>query len=90
MEAAISSIQDERSLRTAMTGVETIYHLVGVEWRGVSGDLSAEIDGVRTLIEVAKQAGVSRIIYLSHLGADRASAFPVMIKSTSPSGGSPP
>ena len=77
-EAAISSIRDERSLRAAMAGVETIFHLVGVEWQGVSGDLSVEIDGIRTLIEVAEQAGVSRIIYLSHLGADRGSAFPVI------------
>jgi NADH dehydrogenase len=78
VQAAISNIEDERSLRAAMAGVDTIYHLVGVEWQGVGGDLSVEIEGIRTLINVAHEAGVSRIVYLSYLGADRASAYPVM------------
>ncbi len=78
VQAAISNIEDERSLRAAMAGVDTVYHLVGVEWQGVGGDLSVEIEGIRTLINVAHEAGVSRIVYLSHLGADRASAYPVM------------
>jgi NADH dehydrogenase len=78
VEVAISSISDERSLRTAVVGVETIYHLVGGEWQGVGADLTEiEIDGARTLIRVANEAGVKRIVYLSHIGADRASAYPV-------------
>lgn len=79
VEAALSNINDERSLRAAMTGVDTIYHLVGAEWRGVQADLTeVEIEGTKTLIQVAEEAGVQRVIYLSHLGADRASAYPVM------------
>jgi dihydroflavonol-4-reductase len=46
VEVALSNINDERSLRTAMAGVDTIYHLVGGEWLGVHLDLAAvEIDG---------------------------------------------
>ncbi len=78
VEVAISSISDERSLRTAVVGVETIYHLVGGEWEGVRADLTeVEIEGVKTLIRVARDAGVKRMVYLSHIGADRASAYPV-------------
>ncbi|MGD8457791.1 MAG: NAD(P)H-binding protein [Anaerolineales bacterium] len=78
VEVAISSIFDERSLRAAVVGVDTIYHLVGGEWQGVHVDLTQiEIEGIKTLIRVAGEAGVKQIIYLSHLGADRASAYPV-------------
>jgi uncharacterized protein YbjT (DUF2867 family) len=78
VEVAISSIFDERSLRAAVVGVETIYHLVGGEWQGVRADLTQiEIEGVKTLIRVSREAGVKRIVYLSHIGADRASAYPV-------------
>ena len=79
VDVAISNITDRRSLQIAMIGVETVYHLVGGEWLGTSGDLNQiEILGTRTLIEVCKEAGVKHIIYLSHLGADRASAYPVL------------
>lgn len=79
VELALANINDERSMRAAVAGVDTVYHLVGGEWQGTSVDLGAiEIEGTRTLIQVAQEAGVQRIIYLSHLGADRASAYPVM------------
>jgi NADH dehydrogenase len=78
VEVAISSISDERSLRAAVVGVETIYHLVGGEWQGVRADLTQiEIEGVKALIQVASEAGVKRIVYVSYIGADRASAYPV-------------
>jgi NADH dehydrogenase len=78
VEAVLSNIEDRRGLRAAVVGVETIYHLVGVEWQGVQANLATEINGTRTLLEVAQEAGVQRIVYLSHLGAERGSAFPVL------------
>jgi len=79
VEAALSDVKDERSLRTALAGVDTVYHLVGGEWLGVQQDLATlEIEGIKTLLQVAEETGVERIFYLSHLGADRASAYPVM------------
>lgn len=79
VEVAISDVSDERSLQAALSGVDTIFHLAGAEWQGVSANLSQiEIRGTRALLEVAKSAGVRRIFYLSHLGADRASAYPVI------------
>ncbi len=37
-----------------------------------------DIDGTRALCEAAADARVGRLFYLSHLGADRASGFPVL------------
>ncbi len=79
VEAAVSSLSDERGLRAAMVGVDTIFHLASGEWRGPKADLmQIDIQGTRSLVESARDAGVSRIFYLSHLGADRASAFTVL------------
>ncbi|KAA3648018.1 MAG: NAD-dependent epimerase/dehydratase family protein [Chloroflexi bacterium] len=79
VEIAISSITDERSLRAALVGVDTVYHLVGGEWLGTSADLQAiEAQGTLNLVNEAKDAGVKRIFYVSHIGADRGSAYAVL------------
>ncbi len=79
VEVAVSSLNDERSLRAAMVGVDVVYHLAGVERRGAYADLmNVDIQGSRLVAEAAADAGVDRIFFLSHLGADRASAFPVL------------
>jgi len=79
VEVAVSSLNDERSLRAAMVGVNVVYHLAGVERRGAYADLmSVDIQGTRLISEAAADAGVGRIFFLSHLGADRASAYPVL------------
>jgi uncharacterized protein YbjT (DUF2867 family) len=78
LEVAVSSLTDPRGLRAALVGVDTVYHLVGVERRGAYADLVAvDIQGTREVTQAAAEAGVQRIFYLSHLGADRASAYPV-------------
>ena len=79
VDVAVSSLTDERGLRAAMTGVDTVYHLAGVEWRGARADLlEIDIQGTRAVVQAAADAGARRIFYLSHLDADRASAFPVL------------
>jgi len=79
IEVAVSSIGDERSLRAAMVGVDIVYHLAGAEWRGSRGSLmDIDIQGTQTVIRAAVDAGVRRLFYISHLGADRASAFPLL------------
>lgn len=78
VQLAIGSLDDPRVLRSALMGVETVIHLAGAEWQGRHGDLLAvDVNGTRALVEAAREAGVHRFIYLSHLGADRASAYPV-------------
>lgn len=78
MEVAVSSLNDGRGLRAAMVGVDTVYHLAGVERRGAYASLmSVDIQGTRAVSQAAADARVDRIFYTSHLGADRASAYPV-------------
>jgi len=79
VEVAVASFNDPRGLRAAMVGVDAIYHLAGVERRGAQADLlETDIQGTRALVQTAVEAGVDRFFALSHLGADRASAYPVL------------
>lgn len=78
VEVAISSLSDERGLRAAMIGIDTIYHLIGGEWRGVRADLlKIDVQGTQAISSAAVEAGVKRIFFISHLGANRSSAYPV-------------
>ena len=79
VEAVICSLKDERGLRAAMKGVDVVFHLAGAERRGSQADLmGVDIEGTRTIAGVAADAGVERFLYLSHLGADRASAYALL------------
>ena len=79
VEAAVTSLDDVRGLRAALRGVDMVFHLAGGEAEGGRANLQAvDIDGTRNLAEAAADASVRRIFYISHLGADRASAFPVL------------
>jgi len=79
INVAMSSLDDERGLRSALRDVDVIYHLVGVESDGVKADLmETEVSHLGQFTAIAKQAGVKRFFYLSHLGADRASAYGLM------------
>jgi len=79
IEVAVCSLKDERGLRAALKGVDVVYHLVGAERRGGRADLlSVDIQGTLSLVRACADSGVKRIFYLSRLGADRASAYPVL------------
>lgn len=79
MDIVLSSLDDERGISSALRGVEVIYHLVGVERAGVKANLmETEVSYLDRLTNLAKRAGVRRFFYLSHLGADRASAYGLM------------
>jgi uncharacterized protein YbjT (DUF2867 family) len=78
VEVAVSSLADERSLRAAMIGVDTVYHLAGGEWGGASSDLlEVDVHGTQAVVKSAADAGVDRLFFVSHLGADRGAAYPV-------------
>ena len=79
VDITVSSLGDERGLRAAMVGIKTVYHLAGGEWSGPSASLmDIDIQGTKAVVEAAEDAGVERIFFISHLGANRASAFPVL------------
>jgi uncharacterized protein YbjT (DUF2867 family) len=78
-DAALSSLQDERGVRAAMVGVDTVLHVGGASL-GISPEDPSEAHarGAQVLVDAARDAGVKRIIYVSQLGADRASAYPLL------------
>jgi NADH dehydrogenase len=79
VNVAVSSLNDARGLRAAMVGVDTVYHLASGEWRGPRASLlDIDIQGTRAMVEAAEDAGIQHFFYVSHLGADRASAYPVL------------
>lgn len=78
VEVAVASLNDERSVRATLRGVDQIYHLSSAGSEGRRGNLlKTDIEATRTLAQVAASADVERLIFLSHIGADRASAFPI-------------
>ncbi len=78
LDIAICSLNDEKGLKAALKGIDVIYHFATVEQTGISqNELQNEIDGVETLVRAAPK-NIQRIFYLSHLGADRASAFQLL------------
>ncbi len=79
VEVAVSNLTDPRGIRSAMQDVDIVYHLAGVEWHGARASLmDIDIQGTQVVSQIAAEVGVKRFFYLSHLGADRASAFPVL------------
>jgi uncharacterized protein YbjT (DUF2867 family) len=75
-ETVVASLQDERGLRSALRGVRTVVHLASAESARRRRDLfTVDVEGTRRLLTQAKESGVERLVYLSHLGADRGSAF---------------
>jgi uncharacterized protein YbjT (DUF2867 family) len=79
LEVAVCAMNDRRGLRAAMVGVDTVYHLASAErFSTRSSLLEVDIQGTQAVVEAALDAGVDRFFYVSHLGADRASAYPVL------------
>ncbi len=79
VEAVVAGLDDWRGLRAAVAGVDYVIHLAGAENQGPHADLlKTDVLGTKNLAEAAADAGVKRLIYVSHLDADRMSAFPVL------------
>lgn len=79
VEVAVASLGDKRGLRAALRGVDAIFHLASAEQQGARANLlETDIQGTLNLAEVAAESRIRRFFFLSHLGADRASAFPLM------------
>ncbi|MCC6298763.1 MAG: NmrA family NAD(P)-binding protein [Anaerolineales bacterium] len=78
VEVAVVSLNDERGVRAALRGVHQVIHLASAAGYGRHGNLlTTDIEGTRILADAAKDAGIERLVFLSHVGADRASAFPI-------------
>lgn len=79
VDVALSSLLDERGIRAAMIGVDTVIHLAGTSMNSTMDDpLHFDVEAARILARAAAEVGVKRFIYHSLLGADRSSAYPFL------------
>jgi len=72
VEKVIGDVLDPKSLETAMSGVNTVYHLAGIisimpgrnplVWQ-------VNVEGTRNVLDAARLAGVKRLIYTSSIHA---------------------
>ncbi len=70
IEVAYGDVTDKDSLKKAMQGVGAVIHLVGIiiEHKGATFEIIHK-QGTTNVIDVCKEAGVRRFIYISALGA---------------------
>jgi len=79
VEVAVVGLNDERGLRAALRGVDMVYHLAGAEQQGARGNiLETDARGTYNLARAASESRVRRFFYISHLGADRSSYYPLL------------
>lgn len=79
LDIAVSSLQDLRGLRAALKGVDFVIHLATAEHQGPAANLEeVDVEGTRNLIESCLDAGVKKMVFLSRVGADKHSTYPVL------------
>ncbi len=79
VEVSVVSLGDVRGLQAALRGVDIVYHLAGAEHQGAHANLlETDAHGTANLVQAATHSRVQRIFYVSHLGADRSSYYPLM------------
>jgi len=79
LDVTLAALNDARGIRAAMVGVDTLVHLAGnwLELDQAEPEVH-EVQAAENLAQAAADAGVRRIVVLSLLGADRASAYPLL------------
>lgn len=79
VEVAVVGLGDERGLRAALRGVDVVYHLAGAEQQGAQANiLETDARGTYNLAQVAAESRLRRFFYISHIGADRSSYYPLL------------
>jgi uncharacterized protein YbjT (DUF2867 family) len=79
LDVALSGLNDPRGLRAALLGVDAIIHLAsGERFSGLEDNYLPESVGTRNLAEAAAEVGIERMLFLSHLGSDRDSAYALL------------
>ena len=60
-------LRNKQSLPNALRGIDTVYLNLSIKQTEKESDFHTETEGLTNLLEAAKQAGVSRIAYLSSI-----------------------
>jgi dihydroflavonol-4-reductase len=71
VERVIGDVLDPGSLLSAMRGVEQVFHTAAnaVHWRGRAPIVDTIVVGTTNVLQAAREAGVSRVVYTSSLAA---------------------
>ena len=78
-EPAFGDLKDRASLDAAMRGIDTVLTTANSAMRGGADTVeSVEIQGNRSLIDAAKQASVTHLVFTSAMGASADSPVPFM------------
>ncbi|MCD6355879.1 MAG: NAD-dependent epimerase/dehydratase family protein, partial [Anaerolineaceae bacterium] len=78
LNAAVSSLKDRRSLRAILSDVTLILHFASSENKKPLPDFeNVDVLGTEVLVKAAIDAGVKQIFYLSRIGADVNSMYPI-------------
>ena len=75
LSAVSADLGDPPALRAAMQHVSCVIHVIGEERFGSIGAFVEHTQGTANVIEAMQDAGVSRLVHLSRLGADCSSAY---------------
>ena len=67
VEVVPGDLRDKASLLNALRGIDTVYLSLSVKQTEKQTDFHTEGEGLSNLIDVAKQAGVRRVAYLSSI-----------------------
>lgn len=79
VSVAKGDVQDQSSLGAAMSGVDSVVHLVAVPIeRGRQTFNRVNVQGTRNAVSAARAAGVKRFIHMSALGASDDARYPYM------------
>jgi dihydroflavonol-4-reductase len=71
VELAHGDVLDRRSVRSAMRGVQRVFHVAGVTSLRASADsvFAVNVGGTRIVLEEALRAGVARVVHTSSVAA---------------------
>ena len=79
LDVAVCSLTDERGLKAAMRGVKVIFHLASAERSAnPSGLMAIDVEGTQAIVDAAQKTHVERLLYISHITADKNSHFPAL------------
>ena len=79
VEVVVGTLDDTQVLHQAMQGVHTVFHLASAQWWGTVRDLErVDMRGTHNLVAAARAARIGRVITLSQLGAEPASAYSLL------------
>jgi len=79
LDVAVSSLTDQRSLRAVLSGVKIVLHFASAENEKPHPNFEdVDVMGTETLIKASIDAGVEKILFLSRIGADNNSMYPIL------------